>query len=85
MRTKSEISAEIRALKALCPAGKFKKKTQNLINLAIEELEFGIDDTAGEWGEMTDADHDIVHTAFHWKEKMSNDRPSQGWGNLVGE
>ena len=82
MRTEKEIKTEILALKALKPVGKFANKTANSINLAIEELEFGVDDTAIEFLEMSDSERDIVNTTRLWKEG-GKDRPSKGWGKLV--
>ena len=54
-----------------------------LIAIAIEELEHGFDDTAEEWHELTDSERDIVMTTRAWKRAESNDRPSEGWGEMV--
>ena len=83
MRTKQEIETEIAALKALTPVGKFKENTERKIELAIEELEYGYDDTAEEWNELNDSEQDIVNTTRLWKEGDSDDKPSEGWGALV--
>lgn len=83
MRTKQEIETEIAALKALKPVGKFKENTERKIELAIEELEYGYDDTAEEWNELNDSEQDIVNTTRLWKEGDSDDKPSEGWGALV--
>lgn len=83
MRTKNEIKKEIAALKALKPVGLWKGRTEKSIELAILELEHGYDDTAEEYNELTDTERDIIQTARAWKESLSDDRPSQGWGSLV--
>ena len=83
MRTKQEIETEIAALKALKPIGNFKENTARKIELAVEELEYGYDDTAEEWNELNDSEQDIVNTTRLWKEGDSDDKPSEGWGALV--
>ena len=83
MRTEKEIKTEILALKALKPVGKFANKTANSVNLAIEELEFGVDDTADEFNDLDDSDKDCVRFTRIWKNGDSEDRPSRGWGELV--
>lgn len=83
MRDRCEIAGEIAALRALTPIGCHAHRTSTSIALAIEELEYGVDDTAGEWAEMTDSQRDIVMSARAWKNGWSKDRPSTGWGRLV--
>lgn len=83
MRTKQEIATEVGALKALKPAGPFKMKTSRSIELAIEELEHGYDDAAEEWNELTDVQRDIINSARRWKEGDSDEKISEGWGDLV--
>ncbi len=83
MRTKQEIETEVAALKALKPVGNFKEATAVKIELAIEELEHGYDDTAEEWNDLNDSEQDIVNTTRLWKEGDSDDKPSEGWGALV--
>ena len=83
MRTKQEIESEIKALKALKPVGSFKDAIAVKIELAIDELEHGYDDTAAEWNDLNDSEQDIVMTARQWKEGDSDDKPSEGWGALV--
>lgn len=83
MRTKKEIETEIATLKALKPVGKFKAKTERSIKLAIEELEHGFDDTAGEWYELTDEQRDIIFAARNWKRGDNEEKISEGWGELV--
>ncbi len=83
MRTEKEIEQEVKALKALKPVGTFKDKTARSIELAIEELEHGYDDTAEEWNELTDEQRDIVNCTRRWKEGDSDENTSEGWGALV--
>lgn len=82
-RTRSEITAEIEALKRLKPCGVHKHTTQAKIDIAIEELTFGWDQTAEEWNELSDGERDAVNVALSWKEGHSHSRPSKGWGSLV--
>jgi hypothetical protein len=83
MRTQQEIKDEIEALKALKPTGRFEEKTTESIAFQIEELEFGYDDTAGEWDELTDEQQSCVLDTREWKEGSSKNRPSKEWGGLV--
>ena len=72
--TKQEIQTEISALKALkAPT----VHTKELIGLSIEELEFGVDQTSGEWDEMRQDEQDIVHFTQLWKNGNSHIRPSE--------
>lgn len=83
MRTNKEIESEIRALKKLNPIGPFKMKTARSIELAIEELEHGYDDTSGEYSELDDSHQDIIQSARRWKEGDTDERISEGWGGLA--
>jgi len=83
MRTPQEIETEIAALKALKPVGLLKDKTARSIEAAIDELQYGVDDTAGEWQEMTDEERSGVLDASGWKDGDSDEKPSEGWGRLV--
>jgi hypothetical protein len=83
MRTQQEIKAEVEALKALKPIGRLQFKTAASIALQIEELEFGYDNTAAEWWELTDEQRSCVMDARDWKEGDSNYRPSKEWDGLV--
>lgn len=83
MRSPKEIAAEMDALKALKPTGVHARATRVKILAAIEELEFGVDDTADEWREMSAGARDIVLSARDWKNGVSEDKASQGWGQLV--
>lgn len=83
MRTQQEINKEVKALKALKPVGPFKAKTTRSIELAIEELEHGYDDTAEEWNELTDEQRDIINCTRRWKESDADEKTSEGWDALV--
>lgn len=82
-RTKQEIQNEIAALKALKPIGPHAARTKEKIRLSIEELQFGVDDTAGELEELDESEQDIVFNTRDWKQARINDRPSEGWRGLV--
>lgn len=82
-RTKNEIRDEIAALKALEPVGVWASKTRRSIELAIEQLEHGCDDTAEEFSELSDEHQDIILQTRRWEQGEINDRPSEGWGPLV--
>ena len=83
MRTKTEIDQEIFNLRQLKPVGMHQERTAEKIRVMIEELEFGVDDTADEFEEMTDGEQDCVRQARMWKEGDTETKPSEGWGNLV--
>jgi hypothetical protein len=83
MRTPQEIETEIAALKALKPVGPFKDKTAGSIAAAIEELLNGVDDTADEFEEMPENEQQLVWDARYWKDGDSDEKPSEGWGQLV--
>jgi hypothetical protein len=82
--TREQIDKEIKALKALKPVGAHAGATRNKILYAIQELEFGVDQTAEEWLDLTDSEQETVESAKAWKEGHTKDRPSEGWGALVG-
>lgn len=84
MRTPEEISAEIAALKALRPVGKWAYATARKIRAAIYELQEGWDMTAAEFTEETDEDiKSVIIDAHNWKEGDMDLKPSEGWGKLV--
>ena len=82
--TKDQIAAEIAALKKLTPVGRFAGKTQETIRVQIEELEFGFDQTAAEWNELSDEDQMAVQDAINWKSGEDDTPPSKTFGGLVG-
>ena len=82
-RTKKQIEAEIAALTA-CKTyiphyTKFGDDNHRNVDLQIEELRDGIDDTAGEWDEYNDNERDSIMEARNWKEGDSDESPSSGW------
>lgn len=83
MRTKEEIEQEIFNLRQLKPVGPHQVQTQLKIEFMVEELEFGLDETADEFDEMTEGEWDSVRQARAWKEGETEDKPSTGWGSLV--
>lgn len=83
MRTKQEIETEIAALKALKPLGRFADKTAESIALQIEELEYGVDQTAGEWEELSEEQQSVVNDTIEWKEGRAQNPPSKEWCGLV--
>lgn len=83
VKTLKAIQKELVALWRLKPVGPFSKSTQAKIDLAIEELLHGIDDTAAEFGELTEGEQDVVRHARRWKNGDSKDRPSMRWSGLV--
>lgn len=83
MRTPQEIKTEIEALKALKPTGRFADKTAESIALQIEELEYGVDQTAGEWEELTNEQQSVVYDTIEWKEGRTKNPPSKEWRGLV--
>ena len=82
MRTKQEIETEIKALKGLKPVGEFRRKTAATIASAVEELEYGVDQTAEEWRDLTDEQQDSVKVAAAWRSGEKT-KPSEGWDGLV--
>jgi hypothetical protein len=76
-RTPKEIDREIKKLRAIKPGGIFKVRTQETLDLVIEELESGVDDTAGEWYELSDGQRDAVTAARLWKDGLRRCPPSK--------
>ena len=83
MRTKEEVQAEISALRALEPVGKWSNCTAHQIREIIEELEFGWDDTAQEFDDLSSSTQDLIWQARAWQHGDTDRRPSEGWGLLV--
>ena len=85
-KTKSEIEAEVanlEACKAYIPKySAFSEDNHAIVNLQIEELRFGIDDTADEWDELSDMEKSAILEARDWKEGQVEDAPSMGWGHF---
>ena len=83
MRTDKEIKKEIQALRKFVPIGPFKNSTCQLIKLAIEELEYGVDQSSGEYFELESSQKECVLTTNDWKEGLIKHPPSKWWGKLV--
>ena len=82
--TPDKIAAEIAALKKLKPIGPFARKTAATIQIQIDALEDNIDPTADEFtGELTEEQQSDALDALNWKDGVSKDKPSEGWGELV--
>lgn len=85
MRTKQEIETEIAALKALKPVGRFAEKTSESIALQIEELEYGVDQTAAEWDDLSDEQQSVVNETIEWKEGRIRTPPHKEWCGLMAQ
>lgn len=81
-KTTQQVAAEIAALKALKPVGQFTKKTKETIEIQIEALEHGMDETAPEWEELSEEQQMAAMDATTWKEGGNDEAPSKGFGNL---
>lgn len=81
--TPKQVESEIAALLALTPVGPFKAKTADTIEIQVDALRHGVDDTAAEWEEMGDEMQMAAMDAVNWKDGSSKERPSEGWGGLV--
>lgn len=81
--TQSEIKTEIKSLeacKAYAPKTNFfGDNNHHNIDLQIEELSDGFDDTAGEWDELSESEQGAIMEAKNWKEGYERDSPSSGW------
>lgn len=82
-RTKKEIEAEIKALeacKAYAPSHTiFGDDNHRNIDLQIEELRDGIDDTSDEWDDYLEREQSAIMHARDWKNGDENESPSSGW------
>jgi hypothetical protein len=85
-RTQEQVNVEIAALEA-CKSyvprySAFRDDNHEQLDLQIEELQHGIDDTAGEWEELDSSEQDAVFEARDWKEGASDEAPSSGWNHF---
>lgn len=85
-RTEKEIESEIKALE-LCKSyaprcNVFGDNNHRNIDLQIEELEFGIDDSAEEWEGLSESEQSSILYARDWKEGEEDESPSSGWDNF---
>lgn len=81
--TTQDIAAEIAALEALVPAGRFKEKTAASIELEIACLRGEVDETTEEFRDMDEEQSDVYNSCRAWKDGQSKNRPSVGWIGLV--
>lgn len=85
MKTPIEIEAEIKALrecKSYAPKmTAFGDDNHATIDLQIEELEEGIDDTSPEWEDYSQSEQSAILEARDWKEGQLAESPSSGWDN----
>ncbi len=81
--TKEQIAAEIAALEALKPIGRFAAKTAGTIEIQIDALKNGVDETSAEWEEQGEEMQMAAMDAFNWREGYAKEKPSEGWGGLV--
>lgn len=83
MKTSEEIQAEIKALNEClnyAPSHSlFGEDNHAKINLQIEELKTGIDDTSEEWDDYTLDEQDAIMEAREWSEGNIEESPSKGW------
>lgn len=82
-RTQDEITAEIKALEA-CKAyapkyNAFGDNHHRNLDLQIEELRDGIDETSDEFGDYAESQQSAIMEAKYWKECDSDESPSSGW------
>lgn len=84
MKTKQQVADEIVKLKALKPVpGPHEAKVARMLELSIEELEHGFDQTAGEWDELTDEERDTIQHAADWRDGYAAGEPSKEFVPLV--
>src|SRR5688572_409162 len=82
-RTQKQIAAEIKALEAcksyIPRTTAFGDNNHRNVDLQIEELRYGIDDTDDEWSEFSDGEQSSIMEARYWKEGDEEQSPSSGW------
>lgn len=83
-KSKEEIKAEIAALEALKPVGRFAGKTRETINVQIDVLKNRgvVDDTCDEWNDLTEEQQSAAYEAQNWAKGSTNEVPSEGFGGL---
>lgn len=84
-RTKNEIELEINALQAckgyIPRTTGFGDNNHQNLDLQIEELRDGIDDTADEWNDYSEGEQSAIMEARCWKEGDKDESPSSDWDN----
>lgn len=82
-RTKDQIVSEIKALEAcktyIPRTTAFGDNNHRNLDLQIEELRDGIDDTAEAFSEYSESEQSAIMEARYWKEGDENQSPSSGW------
>ena len=85
MKTQKEIDAEIKALEAcktyIPKMTAFGDNNHRNLDLQIEELRDGIDDTAEEWDDFSQGEQSAILEARDWKAGQMDETPSSGWDN----
>lgn len=83
MQSKQNIEQEIAALEAcksyIPKETAFGDNNHRNIDLQVEELRFGIDNTAGEWDEFSDSEQSAILEARDWKNGDVDEPPSSVW------
>jgi len=82
-RTQAEIDAEIKAIRALKPVGKFAARTSGTLDVLVEFLQGEIDTTAEEFLQMPYHRQMVIGDAELWLSGDSDSRPSKGWQGLA--
>mgnify|MGYP006331258897 CR=1 FL=1 len=84
-RTQKQIEDEIKALEAcktyIPSSTAFGDNNHRNLDLQIEELRDGIDDTAEEWNDYSEGEQSAIMEARYWKEGDEDESPSSGWDN----
>jgi len=84
-RSQKQIADEIKALEAcktyIPRTTAFGDNNHRNVDLQIEELRDGIDDTADEWNDYSEGEQSAIMEARCWKEGDEDESPSSGWDN----
>lgn len=80
--SKSDIAAEVTALQGLVPVGPNARRTAAAIEIQIEALQHGVDETAAEWNDLSESEQIAATDAASWANGTSREKPSTGWGSL---
>lgn len=85
-KTQQQIESEIKALEA-CKTyiprhTAFGDDNHKKLDLQIEELREGIDDTDDEWNDYSDGEQSAIMEARYWKEGDEDESLSSGWDDF---
>lgn len=84
-RTQKQIADEIKALeacKSYIPRNTiFGDNNHRNVDLQIEELRYGMDDTAEEWNDFSESEQSAIMESRRWKECDGDETPSSGWND----